>query len=309
MYLKGELVWAKVSGFPWWPGVIKSIHLKRKRVSVNHKMIIKYEDEPRAFIKFVGDHTHIVAPLSEIHKFCNKFHEFSQLKNKGVQKAIELAKRLLAQSKVRVPATILYDFLGKKRLKTITQSKDQKESKKQVLYSKNKKWKAIENHIKNKKKITHKSIKEDEANNNSKANNKDDGENEAEDNSRIEHESRSNDDDDDISNQYNSPTRKVNGVKSNRKNAKVINDDDDDDDDDSDSDSEYASSIESEKNDSSLDQNCDDLKEIIDHLFKIKIEKRTKESYKYIIEALEDILSIMSSNNSNNTYIVCICFI
>jgi hypothetical protein len=24
MYKKGEVVWAKIKGFPWWPGVVNS---------------------------------------------------------------------------------------------------------------------------------------------------------------------------------------------------------------------------------------------------------------------------------------------
>lgn len=25
MYTKGEVVWAKIKGFPWWPGVVISL--------------------------------------------------------------------------------------------------------------------------------------------------------------------------------------------------------------------------------------------------------------------------------------------
>jgi len=27
-FKRGDIVWAKVRGFPWWPGIVKSINIK-----------------------------------------------------------------------------------------------------------------------------------------------------------------------------------------------------------------------------------------------------------------------------------------
>ena len=47
IYKKGEIVWAKIQGYSWWPGRITKIKLK---LCINKdrlgKFILKYEKEP-----------------------------------------------------------------------------------------------------------------------------------------------------------------------------------------------------------------------------------------------------------------------
>jgi hypothetical protein len=55
------LIWAKVDGYPWWPGFIKSISSKGKvevmffddftRAYVKPDKLIDYEAQPLAYLK------------------------------------------------------------------------------------------------------------------------------------------------------------------------------------------------------------------------------------------------------------------
>ena len=67
-FLKGEIVWAKVEGFPWWPGQIKKIlHVHDDQFQKN-----LYQ------INFIGHSSYIILPISKIDKFEDKFDKYSK---------------------------------------------------------------------------------------------------------------------------------------------------------------------------------------------------------------------------------------
>jgi hypothetical protein len=74
---KGEVVWAKVKGFPWWPGVVAST-TRGGDILVN----------------FIGDESHAELPMSKVCKFESKSDEYSNTKHKGLLNSIRLAKKI-----------------------------------------------------------------------------------------------------------------------------------------------------------------------------------------------------------------------
>jgi len=72
MYTKGEVVWAKIKGFPWWPGVVAKV--------------IEQKDNPDNFqeilVNFIGENSHARLPLDKVAKFNQNFGEFSRMKKK-----------------------------------------------------------------------------------------------------------------------------------------------------------------------------------------------------------------------------------
>ena len=80
-FQKGEVVWAKVRGYAWWPGVIKKITLNSLS-SDNKERENKKKRELRFVIKFIGDDTHSVLPKDKLGKFQEKFSLYSKSKKK-----------------------------------------------------------------------------------------------------------------------------------------------------------------------------------------------------------------------------------
>ena len=66
---QNDVVWAKIKGFPWWPGVIGSIG-RSKDLSFDY------------LVNFLGDFSYAKLPDNKICLFGDKFSEFSKKKNK-----------------------------------------------------------------------------------------------------------------------------------------------------------------------------------------------------------------------------------
>lgn len=88
LFKKGDLVWAKLRGYPWWPGIVQSSKVK---LGSNKEEINK---EIRVLVNFLGDNTHAEIPLQKIENYEKKYEEFSRTKKKNLQKAILLANKL-----------------------------------------------------------------------------------------------------------------------------------------------------------------------------------------------------------------------
>ena len=94
-YKKGEIVWAKIQGYSWWPGRITQIKLnlniKKNRLG---KILLEYEKDPIFYITFFpNDSICKIKP-----KFIKKFIEGYKLrsgekKRKKLQKAIHMATK------------------------------------------------------------------------------------------------------------------------------------------------------------------------------------------------------------------------
>lgn len=92
-FKKGEVVWAKVRGYSWWPGIIKKISLKFSKAENRKNM--GNSKEIRILVKFIGDNSHSVLPLDKIEKFEKNFSHFSKTKKKPLLNSIKLAKKYL----------------------------------------------------------------------------------------------------------------------------------------------------------------------------------------------------------------------
>lgn len=91
-FRKGEIVWAKVKGFPWWPGKIDSVSLKNKqtaREDLNKSSDYFYS------IDFFGDNSHIELPSDKVENFNDNYILYSKTRQKRLLKSIELAKKLV----------------------------------------------------------------------------------------------------------------------------------------------------------------------------------------------------------------------
>jgi hypothetical protein len=84
-YRKGEVVWAKIRGYPWWPGVIKNITMRLGKGD---------ERETKYTINFIGDNSHANLPSNKIDKFVEKFEEYSNTRHKGLLNSIPIAKKI-----------------------------------------------------------------------------------------------------------------------------------------------------------------------------------------------------------------------
>jgi hypothetical protein len=84
-FRKGEVVWAKIRGFPWWPGVVKNISIKLGKGD---------ERETKYTVNFIGDNSHAEVPSNKIESFLEKFEEHGNTKHKGLLNSIAIAKKI-----------------------------------------------------------------------------------------------------------------------------------------------------------------------------------------------------------------------
>lgn len=91
-FKKGEVVWAKVRGFPWWPGVVRNMTIRSGKVQENED----FEKETKVLVNFIGDNSHSELPLNKVEKFDSKFDEFSKAKQRSLQNSVKLAKKIIS---------------------------------------------------------------------------------------------------------------------------------------------------------------------------------------------------------------------
>ena len=95
IYKKGEIVWAKIQGYSWWPGRITKIKLK---LCINKdrlgKVILKYEKEPYFYITFFPNDSISKVKLKYIKKFIDGYQlRPKNNKRKKLNKAIDIATK------------------------------------------------------------------------------------------------------------------------------------------------------------------------------------------------------------------------
>ena len=94
-YKKGEIVWAKIQGYSWWPGRITQIklklHIKKNRLG---KIVLQYEKEPLFYITFFPNDSRCKVRIKSISKFIDKYKQRSgETKRKKLKKAIDIATK------------------------------------------------------------------------------------------------------------------------------------------------------------------------------------------------------------------------
>ena len=76
-FQKGEVIWAKVRGYSWWPGIIKKISLKSDTTDNKDN---KNKKELKFLVKFIGDNSHSFLPKEKLQNFQEKFSIYSKTK-------------------------------------------------------------------------------------------------------------------------------------------------------------------------------------------------------------------------------------
>ena len=84
-----DIVWAKVKGYPWWPGTIRNI--LNHPTPINNKFISK---KKTYIIDFIGNKSHGEVAKSDVKLFKQNYEEHCNTKNPSLIKSIELANKL-----------------------------------------------------------------------------------------------------------------------------------------------------------------------------------------------------------------------
>ena len=83
-----DIVWAKIKGYPWWPGIIRNIsnHLQTNPKGISKRKIYT--------VDFIGNKSHGEVSKKDIQSFRYYYEEHCKTKNPSLMKSIELAKKL-----------------------------------------------------------------------------------------------------------------------------------------------------------------------------------------------------------------------
>ena len=86
-FKKGDIVLAKIGGFPWWPAMvlIKFIQVASVRI----------EKEPRILVNFIGDRSHAELPINKIESFKENIPDLSNVKSRSLYRSIKIANKIL----------------------------------------------------------------------------------------------------------------------------------------------------------------------------------------------------------------------
>ena len=76
----GEIIWAKIRGYPWWPAIITGAEDDNR--------------EKKYTVSFIGDHTHSSLAKKCLEKFEKGLKLYSNTKKKNLQDVIERAKEI-----------------------------------------------------------------------------------------------------------------------------------------------------------------------------------------------------------------------
>ena len=115
-YKKGEIVWAKIQGYSWWPGRITQIklnlNLKKNRLG---KALLEYEKEPLFYITFFPNDSICKIKPKYIKKFISGYQLRSgEKKRKKLQKAIHIATKAFLKENPDLSLEIKQKIFGLK---------------------------------------------------------------------------------------------------------------------------------------------------------------------------------------------------
>ncbi|CAD8051482.1 unnamed protein product [Paramecium sonneborni] len=84
-YIKDEIVWAKIRGYPWWPGIVAEV-IKDKQSSEPTKYLVN----------FIGDNSHSTLPFQSLAKYQEKYDEIvPKIKTKIHKDSVTAADQIL----------------------------------------------------------------------------------------------------------------------------------------------------------------------------------------------------------------------
>ena len=112
-----DVVWAKVKGYPWWPGIIR--HISNLN---NYKGISKNKTY---IVDFIGNNSHGELTKKDIKFFSQNYEEHCKTKNPSLLKSIQLAKKLyFERNNIDI-------FKGKNEIKIEKNNKNRENTKKE----------------------------------------------------------------------------------------------------------------------------------------------------------------------------------
>jgi len=137
----GEIIWAKIRGYPWWPAIITGTDddIREKKYAVS----------------FIGDNTHSSLAKKCLEKFEKGLQLYSNTKKKNLSESIERAKEIYYNKngiKDKEIKTIIKNNLKYKEKEKEREKEKEKEKEKQQLNQNNKEKNNNEQYI-NKKKL------------------------------------------------------------------------------------------------------------------------------------------------------------
>ena len=137
----GEIIWAKIRGYPWWPAIITGTDddIREKKYAVS----------------FIGDNTHSSLAKKCLEKFEKGLQLYSNTKKKNLSDSIEKAKEIYYNKngiKDKEIKTIIKNNLKYKEKEKEREKEKEKEKEKQQLNQNNKEKNNNEQYI-NKKKL------------------------------------------------------------------------------------------------------------------------------------------------------------
>ena len=68
-FRKGEVVWAKIRGFPWWPGMVPILLIQ---IAFIEESKPNYT-ESKILVNFIGDKSHAELTIDKLEKFKEKY--------------------------------------------------------------------------------------------------------------------------------------------------------------------------------------------------------------------------------------------
>ena len=116
IYKKGEIIWAKIQGYSWWPGRITHIklklHIKKNRYG---KLVLQHDKEPLFYITFFPNDSVSKVRLKYMKKFIDGYKlRKATTKRKKLSKAIEIAKKTYLRENPDLSMDIKKEVFGVK---------------------------------------------------------------------------------------------------------------------------------------------------------------------------------------------------
>jgi len=83
-FKKGDVVWAKIKGFPWWPAVIADVDNGENG-----------EGETEILTNFIGEFSHACLPPDKVANYKEYYDTYSKSKKKGLLESIAVADKII----------------------------------------------------------------------------------------------------------------------------------------------------------------------------------------------------------------------
>ena len=94
-YIEGDIVWIKLKGYPWWPGIVSSHKNNYKQFNINLiEQIYKFISSQECIVKFFIELSESKINITKIRPFDKYREEFSKTKLKKLKNIIKIAEMI-----------------------------------------------------------------------------------------------------------------------------------------------------------------------------------------------------------------------